>query len=449
MADPSTCPPLTRSSITAAHARIKPHIHRTPVLTSTTLSDIASTPQRPEALVGTPWEGQPPARPKIRFFFKCENFQRVGAFKVRGAFHALTRLSEEERGRGVVTHSSGNKLIVNEFHNLKYGLLEEVLLLTQSPLFLLTGNHAQALSLAALTHHIPAHIVMPTISTPSKIAATRNYGARIYFSGSTSQEREAVVVDVIKDTGAVLVPPYDHPDIVLGQGTMGLEMEEQVAEMLEGESVEGGNGDEVDGVDGYEKRKKKHLDALIAPLGGGGMLSGLATYFHPTPTHVFGAEPSHQGADDGRRGLLNNKRIPHVSSLTVADGLRTPVGEIPWSIISNREYVRGVYSVSDELILQAMRLVWERVKVVVEPSACVGVAVALFDEGFRGVVEREGGEEGWGLGVVLSGGNVGVEAVRGLFSGEGEGEEEGGNGVERAEGKVGMEGERVAEDVAG
>ncbi|OCL02304.1 tryptophan synthase beta subunit-like PLP-dependent enzyme, partial [Glonium stellatum] len=190
-----TALPLTRSSVIAAHALIKPYIHETPVLTSTTLSTLASTPQSADALRGTEFEGQEPARPKIRLFFKCENFQKVGAFKARGAFHAVARLGEEELRRGVVTHSS--------------------------------GNHAQALALAARTRGIPAHIVMPSISTPSKIAGTRSYGANVIFSGSTSQEREAVVADVIARTGATLVPPYDHPNIILGQGTVALELEAQ------------------------------------------------------------------------------------------------------------------------------------------------------------------------------------------------------------------------------
>ncbi len=310
---------------------------------------------------------------------------------------------------------------------------------------------------------------MPTISTPSKIAATRGYGADVIFSGSTSEEREAVVADVVARTGARLVPPYDHPDIVLGQGTMALELEEQFADLVAarpelsvhhhhhhhhhndaGPRATNGPGDAV----------PARLDALLAPCGGGGMLAGVATYLAGTGTLVFGAEPSHEAADDCRRGLALSPptRIESVKSLTVADGLRTPVGVIPWTVISDTEKVRAVYAVSDEQIKAAMRLVVERMKVFVEPSAVVGLAVALWDEGFRGLVEREGGERGWDVGVVLSGGNTTVEALAGLFGGGGEvGSDGGGVGGKgdferkREEGTVGMRGEGVAEveNVAG
>jgi threonine dehydratase len=234
---------------------------------------------------------------------------------------------------------------------------------------------------------------MPTISAPPKIAATRDYGAEIIFSGSTSVEREAVTAKVIADTGARLVPPYDHPDIVLGQGTLGLELQEQV--ILQS----GGKG----------------LDAIIAPCGGGGMLSGVALSAEGTGIKVFGAEPEFQGADDGMRGFYAGEKVEKVSSLTIADGLRTPVGRVPWGVIFERRLVSGMYSVGEEEIRRALRLVYERMKVVVEPSAVVPLAVALFDEGFRRMVEEEGGEEGWDLGVVFSGGNVDVEALGGLF----------------------------------
>ncbi|KAK8244654.1 putative pyridoxal-phosphate dependent enzyme [Phyllosticta capitalensis] len=379
MADPSTCPPLTRASVLAAHAAIKPLIHRTPVATSTTLSAFASAPQRDDELEGASGktEAKPPAaKPTMRLFFKCENQQRVGAFKARGAFHALSRLSDEQLARGVVTHSS--------------------------------GNHAAALSLAARTRHIPAYIVMPSISTPSKIAATRGYGARIRFSGSTAPEREAVVRDVIAETGALLVPPYDHPDIVLGQGTLAVEFEEDVASMVKGEGGVGARG-------AYGRRGGKGLDAVIAPCGGGGMLSGIATALGGTGIRVFGAEPSFQGADDARRGLLSGSRIPAVSSLTIADGVRTPVGEIPWSVISDPEKVKGIFAVSEEEIKKALRLLMERMKVFVEPTAALGLAVALYNEEFRRLVEREAGEEGWNVGVVLSGGNTTMEALAKLY----------------------------------
>lgn len=314
----------------------------------------------------------------------------------------------------------------------------------------LPGNHAQALALAARTHGVPAHIVMPTISTPTKIAATQGYGAKVYFSGSTSDEREAVVKELIEETGAVLVPPYDHPDIILGQGTMALEMEIQVKEMVEKDpslSIHHSqsptkNGRTNGNMPSSQHRQPGHLDAVIAPIGGGGMLSGIATALHNTGTFVFGAEPSFEGADDASRGLAANSRVEKVSTLTIADGLRTPVGEIPWTIISDKTKLRGIFAVTEEQILASMRLVLERMKVFVEPSAVVGLAVALFDEEFRGVVEREGRGEGWNVGVVLSGGNTTVEALGKMFA---VGEEMG----ERMEGKVGRDGERRAENVAG
>ncbi|USP78333.1 Serine racemase [Curvularia clavata] len=398
MSTASPHPSLTRSSVEAAHTLIKPHIHHTPVLTNTTLTNLASTPQTPEALQGTQWEGQEPANPKIRLFFKCENFQRIGAFKVRGAFHAVTRLIEREgldevRRKGVVTHSS--------------------------------GNHAQALALAARTFSIPAHIVMPRISTPSKIAGTRAQNATLHFSGSTSTEREAVVADVIKETGATLVPPYDHPDIILGQGTMALEIQEQVAELL---------ASQADG---------SKLDAVIAPCGGGGMLSGIATALHGTGIRVFGAEPSFEGGDDARRGVQAGQRVTSVKTLTIADGLRTPLGEHNWVVVSNPKYVQGLYAVSEQDIKKAMQLVLERMKCFVEPSAVVGLATVLYNEDFRRMVQKEAGEKGWNVGVVFSGGNTTIEAIMKIFA------EVPKEKAERAEGVVAMDGSREVENVAG
>ncbi|KAJ5577354.1 hypothetical protein N7535_004280 [Penicillium sp. DV-2018c] len=357
---------LTPAAIQAAHELIQPHVHRTPLLTCKTLDTIASTPQSPEALVGTPFEGHTPALPRIRFLFKCENFQRIGAFKARGAFHALLRLLEERgeevRQRGVITHSS--------------------------------GNHAQALALAASTLKVPAYIVMPRISTPSKIAGTKAYGAEVVFSGSTSVEREAVVAEIQAKTDAILVPPYDDFNIICGQGTTALELEAQHAEQTE----------------------SRTLDAVITPIGGGGLNSGVATWFSDKQTRVFGAEPSFEGADDCRRGLEAKERLEAVSTLTIADGLRTPVGLLNWEVISNDKKVEGVFSVTEEQIKAAMRLVLERMKVVVEPSAVVGLAVCLFDEDFRRRVEREGGKDGWDIGVVFSGGNTTVEAIAKLYT---------------------------------
>ncbi|KAL1849421.1 hypothetical protein Daus18300_013245 [Diaporthe australafricana] len=398
MADPKACPPLTRASVVAAHDLVRPHVHRTPVLTNSTLSQLASTPRddadddnngssnSPEEHAdGVDHENKKEkARPVIRLWFKCENLQRVGAFKVRGAFHAVERLKADQAWvagggmeRGVVTHSS--------------------------------GNHAQALALAARESGIPAHIIMPEISAPGKVAATKGYGANVVFSGSTSVEREAVAARVMAETGATLVPPYDHPDIMLGQGTLGLEFQEQVEEELVAAAATAANGEQ------QQKKKAKGLDAIITPCGGGGMLSGVALSCEGTGIQVFGSEPSFQGADDCRRGLAAGKRVEAVSTLTVADGLRTPVGALPWAVIHDRRLVRAVYAVSESQIAAALRLVLERMKLVVEPSAAVPLAVVLYNEEFRALVEREAGPEGWDVGVVFSGGNVGLDKLGALF----------------------------------
>lgn len=248
---------------------------------------------------------------------------------------------------------------------------------------------------------------MPRISVPQKIAATRGYGANVIFSGSTAPEREAVAAQVIADTGATLVPPYDHPHIVAGQGTMGLEMQEQVSAAIA--------SSETQRLHPAYAGSKGGLDAIITPTGGGGMLSGVALSCEGTGIKVFGSEPSFQGADDAKRGFEAGERVTAVKSLTVADGLRTPLGEVPWGVIYERKLVTGLYSVTEEEIVEAMRLVFERMKMVVEPSACVPLAVALFNEEFRSLVEREAGEDGWDLGIVFSGGNVGADALGKLF----------------------------------
>lgn len=235
---------------------------------------------------------------------------------------------------------------------------------------------------------------MPRISTTSKILGVRRYVSedRVVFSGSTSVEREKVVAEVRGREGCVLVPPYDHADIVLGQGTVGREMELQFL----GEGEEGSvqhNG--VSRSEGERQKGGKGFDAVIAPIGGGGLLGGIATWFSDKPeTLVFGAEPSFEGADDARRGLKEGKRVESVKTLTIADGLRTPVGLVNWGIVSEKRKVEGVYSVSEQEIKMAMRLVMERMKVVVEPSAVVGLAVALFNEEFRDMVAEKQKEKG-------------------------------------------------------
>ncbi|KAI0107170.1 pyridoxal-phosphate dependent enzyme [Nemania sp. FL0031] len=285
---------------------------------------------------------------------------------------------------------------------------------------------------------MPAHIVMPSISAKPKIAATKGYGANVVFSGSTSVEREAVVEKVIAQTGARLVPPYDHPDIVLGQGTLGLELQEDARDII---AVAGGGfpsslspssfprrGESAAAEIGFRAEitnpkipeskatRRPGLDAILAPCGGGGMLSGVALSCEGTGIRVFGCEPSFEGADDAKRGYESGTRVEAVSTLTIADGLRTPVGLVPWDIIYTRRLVSGFYSVSEEEIVSALRLIYERFKMVVEPSSAVPLAVALYNEEFREMVEREGGEDGWDVGVVLSGGNVSLEALGKLFA---------------------------------
>ncbi|KAE9572966.1 putative serine racemase [Colletotrichum fructicola] len=389
MADLTTCLPLNRASVVEAHKLVKPHVHYTPVLTNKTLTTLASTPRSPEDLKGTRWEGRTPAKPTLRLWFKCENLQRIGAFKVRGAFHAVERLKQEpgwiENGgmeKGVVTHSS--------------------------------GNHAQALALAAKEAGIPAHIVMPDISPANKIAGTRGYGANVIFSGSTSVEREAVADRVIAETGARLVPPYDHPDIMLGQGTLGLELQEQVRDLIAaGHSAQNPTFNSTGQPSASEG---KGLDAIMTPCGGGGMLSGVALSCEGTGIRVFGAEPEFQGADDCKRGFEAGKRVESVKTLTIADGLRTPVGKFPWGVIYERRLVENMFSVSEEEIKAAVKLVFERFKLVVEPSGAVPLAVALFNEDFRSMVEKEAGEKGWDLGLVFSGGNMAMEGLRKIFA---------------------------------
>jgi threonine dehydratase len=455
---------LNPSYIREAHALIAPYIHRTPLLTCATIDRLASTPLENESIA-----------PKFNLYFKAENLQKIGAFKARGAHHALIRLIErlgidEVKRRGVVTHSS--------------------------------GNHAQALALAANTFDVPAYIVMPRISTPSKISGTRHYTEHVIFSGSTSVEREEVVEEVMQRTNAILVPPYDAVDIVLGQGTVGCEMDEQYKAMRGAERrsreeeaerrrvkvKEARSKVEFEtGMDGWFERMKSGmglsqppeeaeettqtgksrascsealpkaprspsdiaLDAVIAPIGGGGLLGGIATYFSsPTSskpkTLVFGAEPRFEGANDAEMGLKSGKRIERVSTLTIADGLRTPVGLINWEIVSDKDKVEGIYSVTESQIKGAMRLVFERMKLVVEPSGCVPLAVILFNEEFRRLVaerQREQGVESWDVGVVFSGGNTTIDAIVALYSEEKE------NGREREEGKVATDGKQEVEDV--
>ncbi|KAJ4187019.1 hypothetical protein NW759_016911 [Fusarium solani] len=358
MANLETCPPLTRGAVLEAHKLIETHIHRTPVITSKTLNKMASTPRESTSI-----NDSSPARPVIRLHFKCENMQRMGAFKARGAFHAIERLLQEP---GWVENGGKEKGVVG----------------------FSSGNHAQALALAATDKGIKSYIVMPSTTRPNKIAVTKGYGAEVIFSGPQFEDREVVAAKVVNDTGARLVPPHDHPDIILGQATAGLEFQQQV----------------------------KDLDAILSPCSGGGLLSGTALSCEGTDIRVFGAEPEFEGADDGRRGYYSGTRIAKVSTRTIADGLIGTISSHPWSIIYERRLVSGMYAVSEEEIVEATKLMLERLKIWVEPSAAVPLAVVLFNEDFRSMVEREAGDQGWDIGIIVSGGNINAEGMAKLFS---------------------------------
>lgn len=196
-----------------------------------------------------------------------------------------------------------------------------------------------------------------------------------------------------------MVPPYDHPDIILGQGTMGIELQQQAQSTI---ALHG-------------RVSKNSLTAIMTPCSGGGMLAGVALSCEGTGIRVFGAEPSFEGADDAKRGFESGKRIEHVKSMTVADGLRSVLGKYPWDVIYERGLVEGMYAVSEEEIIAATKLVLERMKLVIEPSAAVPLATVLFNEDFRAMVEKDAGSDGWDLGLVLSGGNISVDGLAGLF----------------------------------
>ena len=306
------------AAIREAAGRIVPYAHRTPVLTCATLDRMAGR----------------------RLFFKCENFQKVGAFKFRGACNAVMSLARSEAARGVVTHSS--------------------------------GNHAQALALAARIRGIPAHIVMPSTSRPIKKRAVEDYGGVLHLCEPTLEAREITAEQVAGDTGATFIHPYDDPRVMAGQGTTALELMEQVP----------------------------GLDAIVVPVGGGGLTSGvtLAARELDSAVRVFAAEPL--GADDAARSKAAGRLIPQTAPDTLCDGLLTSLGEHTWPVI--RDLVETVFNVADESIVSAMRLVWERMKILIEPSSAVTLAVAL-DPGFRAI---EGVER---VGVVFSGGNVDLD----------------------------------------
>jgi threonine dehydratase len=309
---------LTLALIREAHARIKDKINRTPVLTSATLD----------------------AQARAQLFFKCENFQKAGAFKARGATNAVFLLAEEEAQRGVATHSS--------------------------------GNHAAALARAAGLRGIPAHIVMPNNASQAKQAAVARYGAHIVLCEPTLAARESTCERVLAATGAVLIHPYNDMRVMAGQGTTAVELLESFAE----------------------------LDLLLCPVGGGGQLAGVAVASKSMrpDIRVVGVEPA--GADDAYRSFNAGHIIPSVNPQTIADGLRSSLGKLPFAEI--QRYVDEIVTVSEESIVRSMRTIWEVMKIIVEPSAAVPYAAVL--EGKLDVAGQR-------VGIILSGGNLDLDAL--------------------------------------
>jgi threonine dehydratase len=305
--------PPTLADVRAAAERIRPYANRTPVLTCRGID----------------------ARAGCRVFMKCENMQRVGAFKFRGACNAVFSLRDDEARRGVVCHSS--------------------------------GNHAQALALAARLRGIDAHIVMPRTAPDVKKAAVSGYGGRITYCEPTLQAREDAQAKVIAQTGAVEIHPFNNPRIIAGQGTATLEL----------------------------LTDHPDLDAVIAPVGGGGLLSGtaIAAKGLKPGLRVIAAEPA--GADDASRSFASGTIVPSVEPRTIADGLLTSLSDLTFAII--RANVERIVTVREDAIIDAMRFVWERAKIVIEPSAAVGFAV-LF--------ENQDLLKDSKVGIIVCGGNV-------------------------------------------
>ncbi len=305
--------PVTLNDIFQAAERIKPYAHRTPVLTCESLNH----------LVGA------------QLYLKCENLQKVGAFKFRGASNAVFSLSDEQAARGVVAHSS--------------------------------GNHAQALALAARLRGIPAYIVMPNNAPQVKKEAVSGYGGQITFCEPTLAARESTQAEVIARVGATEIHPYNNEKVIAGAGTAALELLQEVPD----------------------------LEVILAPVGGGGLLSGTAIAATETrpALRVIAAEP--EMADDAYRSLQAGQILPSVNPKTIADGLLTSLGTLTFPIIQQR--VEQIVTVSEAGIIAAMRLVWERAKIIIEPSSATPLGLLL---------ERKIDLTGKKIGVILSGGNV-------------------------------------------
>jgi threonine dehydratase len=308
---------LDLAAIRAAHERIRSHIHRTPILTSERLDDASGA----------------------KLFFKCENFQKIGAFKARGATNAVFALDDATAKRGVATHSS--------------------------------GNHGTALARAAKLRGIPAHVVMPKNSAKVKVRAVESYGASVIFCEPNQAAREAACADVIAKTGATLIHSFENEEVMAGQGTATIEL--------------------LEGVD---------VDLVMCPIGGGGLLCGTAVAAKSMrpKIKVIAAEPAN--ADDAAQSFRAGKRIVAEKRFTIADGLRTNVGENTFSVI--QRYVDDIVTVSEDAIISAMRTIWETMKIVIEPSAAVPYAA---------VVESKIDISGKRVGIILTGGNVDLDAL--------------------------------------
>lgn len=319
----------TYEDVVAAAGRLEGVVHRTPVMTSRRIDDVVGG----------------------RVFFKCENLQRIGAFKFRGGYNALSQFHGDQRRAGVVTFSS--------------------------------GNHAQAIALAARLLDIPATIVMPTDAPSSKVAATRGYGAEIVAYDRYAEDRAAIGRRLAAERGLTLVPPYDHPDVIPGQGTAAKELFEQVGA----------------------------LDDLYVPLGGGGLLAGtaLATRALAADCHLVGVEP--EAGDDGRRSFASGEVVTIAPPRTIADGAATPsLGELTFAIIA--DHVDEVVTASDDELVACMRRFATTMKLVVEPTGCLGLAAVLAAAAAE--PDRFAGRR---VGVVVSGGNVDLDRYATLLAG--------------------------------
>lgn len=306
-----------KQTITEAHERIKPYVSHTPVMTSQSINERAG----------------------CSVFFKCENFQKVGAFKARGAMNAALSLTAEQRAKGIATHSS--------------------------------GNHAQAIARAAKILGIKSYIVMPRTAPEIKKRGVSGYGGEIFECEPTLQARETTLAEVVSKTGASEIHPFNNYEVIAGQATAAKEFFEEVG----------------------------HLDVIMAPVGGGGLLSGtaLATKFFSPGTLVIAGEPL--GSDDAYRSLKSGK-IEQAQSNTIADGLLTTLGDKTFPIIQKE--VKEIITVTDDQIIEALRLVWERMKIIIEPSCAVPLAALLKEK------EKFCGKR---VGIILSGGNVDLEKV--------------------------------------